>query len=846
MESGLTSAEAARRLAADGPNQLPRPPREGLVRTLLDVIREPMIALLLVCSAIYFGIGDPGEAALLLVGVLGVIVLTLVQKRRASRALDALRDLSEPHSTVLRDGHAAQVPRSSVVRGDVALLAEGDRAPADGVLLDGPPLQVDESLLTGESVAVRKRPVTDDDAPTGPPGGDDTPHVFAGTLVTAGSGTVRVTETGAATAMGRIGSDLAAIAPGDSALQRETRRLVTIVGIGAAVLSVAIAVAYGLLRGAWIDGVLAGLATAIGLLPEEFPVVLVVFLAIGAFRMARAGVLTRRMPAIEALGATTVLCTDKTGTLTENRMRVRALWTPGAEVTLDGVPSALAEALHPVVEHAILASAVAPSDPMEVALRELGDAALAETEHLHPDWALRREYALSADLFAMTRAWDDADGRLVREVSAKGAPEAILDLCHADPAVCATWGAASEALAARGLRVLGVARARVAGLPLPDDQHDFAFEPVGLVAFEDPLRTGIPDAIRQCHDAGVRVVMITGDYPSTAAAIAAQAGLPVGRPVTGEELAALDDEGLRARLHGAAVAARIVPSDKLRIVRALQADGEIVAMTGDGVNDAPALAAAQIGVAMGRRGTDVARESAALVLVEDDFASLVGAMARGRLIFENLRKSMSYILAVHTPIAGLAALPVFFGWPPLLLPIHIVLLELVIDPACSLAFEAEPADDDLMRRPPRRASAPLVNLGVVARAVASGLPVLLASLGVYAWALDAFPGDGGEARSLAFATLMAGNVGLILANRAPRGSGIARLAVRNRVVPWVVGGALGVTGLLLVVPGLGSWLHFDPVPLWALGVPVGAGLVAFLAIEAIKLVVGLLTRRGAS
>jgi P-type Ca2+ transporter type 2C len=847
MEAGLTTDEAARRQAVEGPNAMPDRRRRSLLWTALDVLREPMIALLLVCVGVYVALGDPGEAALLGVGILGIIMLNVVQAHRTGRALDALRDLAQPRAAVVRDGHRAVIPRAEVVRGDLALLSEGDRIPADGVLLDGPPITVDESLLTGESVAVLKRPATADDPPTGTPGGDGAPHLYAGTLVASGGGAMRVTAIGAATAMGRIGADLAGVEPARGALQRETRRLVRVVALGAVALSAAIAVAYGLLRGAWIDGALAALATAIALLPEEFPIVLTVFLAIGAFRIARSGVLTRRMAAVEGLGATTILCTDKTGTLTENRMRVRALWSPGAGlVALPTEVAELPEPSHPLVEHALLASAVAPTDAMEVALRALASATLSDTEHVHPEWALRREYPLSVDLLAMTRAWTHESGRLVREVSAKGSPEAVFDLCHLSGAPLAEAECAVADLAGRGWRVLGVARAAVEVEPLPDHQHDFAFALVGLVAFEDPLRPGVASAVARCREAGVRVLMITGDYPTTAAEIGRQAGLAGGEPVTGAELNALDDAALQQRLRTASVAARIAPSDKLRIVRALQASGEIVAMTGDGVNDAPALAAAQVGVAMGRRGSDVARESAALVLVDDDFDSLVGAMAHGRRIFDNLQKSMRYILAVHVPIAGLAAIPIFAGLPPLLLPVHVVLLELVIDPACALAFEAEPPEDDLMRRPPRDVDARLVDVASLWAALGQGLPVLAAGLGVYGWAWATFPGEVPMARSLAFASLMVGNVGLILANRSLVALSWRRLTAPNPVLPWVVAGALLVTLTLMYTPVLGPLLHFAAAPPLALLVAIGAGVAAFAVGEGGTALVAALRRRAAA
>jgi len=828
--TGLTRAEAARRLKAHGPNALPEAERATTLRIVLEVFREPMFLLLLACGGLYLLLGDPQEAALL-VGFLGVIIgITVVQQRRTARALEALKDLSQPKAVVVRDGERHTIPTAEVVVGDLVVVDEGNRVPADGLLRSGASVAVDESLLTGESVPVRKHPEAQA-ASLDAPGGDDTPSLFGGTLVVRGQGLVEVMATATDTQMGRIGAALATIETGPSGLQQETRRIVTIVAVLASMVSVGVALVYGLRRGEWLEGLLSGLATAMALLPEEFPVVLTVFLALGAYRLSRSGVLTRDMSAIETLGATSVLCTDKTGTLTVNRMVVRALWTPTAQATLPDCPDQLDEALHDVVEHALLASPAEPSEPMELALHALGHGALERTEHLHPDWSLRREYPLSPKLLAMTRAWTDADGQPVREVSAKGSPEAIFDLCHLRHDEVAEGKSHVDALATEGLRVLGVAKARHVG-PLPDDQHDFRFELVGLVAFEDPLRPEVAASVEVCRRAGVRVVMITGDYAATARRIATQAGLPDGEPLTGPELAELDDEALHARLAEACVAARITPSDKLRLVRALQAMGHTVAMTGDGVNDAPALTAADVGVAMGKRGTEAAREASDLVLVDDDFSSLVVGMAQGRLVFANLRKSMSYILAIHVPIAGLAIVPALAGWPAALQPIHIVLLELIIDPACSLVFEAEPAEPDAMERPPRPRRAHLIERRNAIGAVLQGLAVLAASLAVFAWSLSAR--DDVTARTMAFVTLMIGNLGLILADRSWSRGIWKLLATRNVVFPWVMGGGVLVTLAVIYTPGLNGLLHFVPLPPADLGLAAGAGLATLLVVEAVK------------
>ena len=832
--TGLTQAEAEARLLAEGPNSLPEASRRTTMGIVVGVLQEPMFLLLVACGALYFLVGDPQEALMLLGFVAVIIGITVVQERRTERALDALRDLSQPRAVVIRGGERLNVSTHDVVRGDLVVVSEGQRVPADGLLLKGSSLVVDESLLTGESMAVRKAPWAAGSNRVGDPGGDDTPFLFGGTLVVRGSGVVEVTAIATDTQMGRIGVALATLSPGKSRLQEETKRIVRIVAIAAVGVSLAVTVIYGVTRGAWLEGVLSGLATAMALLPEEFPVVLTVFLALGASRLSRVGVLTRRMAAIEALGTTTVLCTDKTGTLTQNRMVVSAIWASGAVYTVPPDTDSIPEALRGVLEHAVLASSTEPTDPMEQAIHALGRRALSGTERLHPDWTLAREYALSSTLLTMTRAWNTSEGLPVERVSAKGSPEAIFDLCHLDPSEVTEISARLLELAGRGLRVLGVAHADHTGSALPEGQHDFEFTFDGLIAFEDPLRTEVPAAIVKCHQAGVRVIMVTGDYPATGLAIAKAAGLPESVALAGPEISALDDAALAARLRETHVAARIAPQDKLRIVRVLQEAGEVVAMTGDGVNDAPALTAADIGVAMGKRGTEVAREAADLVLVDDDFASLVVAMAHGRRIFENLQSSMGYILAIHVPLAGLAVIPVLAGWPVALLPVHIVLLELVIDPACSLVFEAEPADPESMSRPPRPPDAAMIDRHIMLGAVLQGLVVLGATLAVFYRASSQFPDSPDTARTLAFVTLMVSNVGLILANRSWEHSAWFMLKRSNPVFPWVVVGSLALLFGVTYIPVLNEILHFVSVPLAQFGAAALAGLASLILVELLK------------
>lgn len=804
---GLSGTLARERLAVEGANALPESGPHGTAAMVLEVIREPMFLLLIAATAIYLALGDLHEALMLLFFVAVAMGITLYQSHKTERVLQALRDLTSPRALLLRDGEKQRIAGREVVRDDIVMLAEGDRVPADALLLMSNGLQVDESLLTGEATPVRKA-AGDGQPAAARPGGDDLPWVYSGTLVVQGQGVARVTATGPRTEIGRIGKSLQALRPEPSPLQRQVRRMMWAFALLGAVLCGVVVVLYGLTRDAWLEALLAGITLAISLLPQEFLVVLTVFLALGAWRISRSRVLTRRIPALETLGAATILCADKTGTITENRMTVTQLVTRDACYAVDYAhANTLPEAFHELVEFSVLASMVDPFDPMEKAFRRLADHYLAGTELLHDDWSLEQHYPLSRDMLAMSHGWK-ATQRDEYVVAAKGAPEAIADLCHLSAAETAAIAEQADHLAGQGLRVLAIAQATFNGTAWPPQQHDFLFVFLGMIALADPVRVRVPEAIRVARRAGMRVVMITGDYPGTAEAVAREAGIDMGGGIlSGPEIDALDDAALRQRLKTTHVFARVAPEQKLRLVQAFKANGEVVAMTGDGVNDASALKAAHIGIAMGGRGTDVAREASSLVLLDDDFATIVDAIRLGRRIYSNLHKAMAYVLAVHVPIAGMALLPLLLGLPLVLAPVHIVFLELVIDPACSIVFEAEPEEPGSMERPPRRAEAPLFSLRTLLLSLLQGATVFLAVAAVYALSLQRGQGAD-EARALTFATLVIGNLWLILANRSWSTTLLASLHTPNPALWWVIGGTLGFLAFVLYVPGLREVFEF--------------------------------------
>jgi Ca2+-transporting ATPase len=819
--SGLSDQDAAARLKADGPNELARTGRRTPFRIVLEVLREPMLALLLGGGALYLLLGSPEEALILLGFALFSIAITVVQESRTERVLEALRDLTSPRALVIRGGERKRIAGREVVRGDLVVLAEGDRVPADARLIEASDFQTDESLLTGESVPVRK--VASAASPPARPGGDDLPHVFSGSLVVRGSGIAEVTATGPHSEIGRIGQSLSTLDPEPPRLQAQMRRLVKLCAIFGGIVSVLAVVLYGTLRGGWLDALLAGIAIGMSMLPEELPVVLTVFMAMGAWRISKARVLTRRAAAIETLGSATVLCTDKTGTLTQNRMTVAGLCLPdGSEFhPQDG---AIPQGFRLLVETGRLASAPQPFDPMEKAFHAMAEGMA------RPALDLIRTYGLRPDLLAMTNVWRSGTETIV---ATKGAPEAIALLCHLDTEARAALTTRTEALAAQGMRVLAVARAAHSGETLPETQDGFAFRLLGLVGLADPLRPGVVDAVAECRTAGIRIVMITGDYPTTAAAIARQAGLDAETIVTGEALSAMDDASLAVQARSTTVFARIMPEQKLRIVAALKADGEVVAMTGDGVNDAPSLKAAHIGIAMGGRGTDVAREASSLVLLDDDFGSIVAAVRLGRRVFDNLRKSMGFIIAIHVPIAGLALLPLMFGLPILLWPMHIAFLEMVIDPVCTLVFEAESEEEGIMQRPPRDPAAPLFSASLLGWSVLQGAFVLALTAGIYLVALDRGMPEP-EVRSLTFFALVLCIAGLIFVNRSFSASIITAFRRRNAALRWVLLIVTLMLGVTLALPFAQRMFRFGPLHADDLAVTVAAGLATILILEFLK------------
>lgn len=753
IPTGLSSEQALEKLSNDGPNRLPSARPKSIWTQLLEVLSEPMLLLLLAAGGITFAIGEMLEASVLMASVIFVISISLYQTRRSDRALEALRSLTVPRALVIRDGMQVSVSNEELVMGDLVLLREGDRVPADANLIQVTNLAVDESSLTGESFPIDKQVGQ---------------QAFSGTLVVRGHARALITATGINSEIGKIGKMLVAPKATRSKLQQEIDRIVRVVAVVSLIAASTVVLVYGITRGDFLEGALAGIAASMALLPEELPIILTVFFGLGAWRMSKAKVIVRSSPAIETLGSVSVVCVDKTGTLTMNEM-------------------VLVAQNEDVARYGLLASPQDAADPMDKAFHVASD--------LPDSYELVREYSLSDEHLYLAMAWKTNTTSI--QIAAKGAPEAILELCDVSAVQRQAIMSEVEAAASKGQRILGVAKTQQdSGKNLPADVSQLKFEFVGLAFLNDPVRPGVPDAIKQMHSAGIRVVMITGDYPATAVAIAKEIGMTNSEKfITGSQFDQLSPKEKQQCLDSANIFSRMLPHQKLELVKLLQSSGEVVAMTGDGVNDAPALKSADVGIAMGTRGSEVAREAAAIVISDDSFTSIAEGVLQGRRIFANLRKAAAYVIAIHIPIFGMALLPIFTPvWPLILLPVQIAILELIIDPTASMAYEAEPASKKIMSRKPRPISERLIGKSVLQPAAIQGILLFFGTAIVYFIGLNQDLDDA-QIRSQSFATILLGNLLLLLTNRSTGQSIFQVLRNRPNKISMIIFGA----GILTMV-----------------------------------------------
>jgi len=821
---GLSAAEVQHNRKQSGYNELPDREKRSIIKIIISILTEPMIFLLVAAVAVYAFLGDKTEALVLSVSVLVVTLINLFQDLKTEKALDALRSLASPTCTVIREGKHQTIPGRELVPGDIVLISEGGRVPADGKLLSGQNLAIDESLLTGESIPVDKKPGASSESKQS--------LVFSSSMVVKGHGIMQVSAIGLATEVGKIGDSLRTIKPEKTLLKKEIERIVKIIAIVAISASLLLTLVFWLTRGNLAEGFLAGLTLAISILPEEFPVVFTVFMALGAWRLAKNQVLSRNSSTIETLGSASVLCTDKTGTLTENRMSIMQITDEkGAEIALSS------DQFREVLRSGVLASQKQPFDPMEEAFIHKAGELYDDIGAIYGSGKILREFPLEKESLSVAHVWGGENGK-ISAIGLKGAPEAVFALCKLSPDETDKLHEVVKKYASQGLRVLGVASGAVPEA-LPEKREDVAYTFLGLVALADPIRKEAAPAVKLCRQAGIRVIMITGDYPETARRIGGEIGMDNAEVVTGEQLSQMSPEEQEEAIKRVSIFSRVLPENKLTIVETLKRNGEVVAMTGDGVNDAPALKSAHIGIAMGKRGTDVAREASSIVLLDDNFASIVRGIALGRRIFANLQKAMTYILTVHVPIIVMSLLPVLFGWPLVLLPIHIVFLEFIIDSSCTLIFESEPEEPDSMQKRPRPLNSALFNRSMLLISMIEGLVISAVALGIHYWTiLHHWPEN--KSRSLTFLMIVLMNIALIFVISGRRAVMDAVRQKGKSPLPIIM--TIVVTALLVVYlsPVVSQLFKFDQL---SPGQLAGALVIAVLTALTLKPLRHLITRK---
>lgn len=802
-----------------GTNRLEYRKKSGLLEAAKGLAKEPMVILLLVTSVIYFITGNVEDGIFLSVAIVLVSAIALFQDARSRRALEKLKDFTQASAKVIRDGRLQEIKSEDLVMGDCLLVEEGTSVPADAMLIQANDFSVNESILTGESMAVYKDET------------HENPAIYRGTTVASGSAIATVTAIGNETRLGKIGKSLETIPDEKTPLEIQINRFVKkMVVAGSAVFLVMWGINFFRTRDA-LDSLLKALTLAMSILPEEIPVAFTTFMALGAWRLMKMGIVVKQMKTVETLGSATVICTDKTGTLTENRMSLAKLFVKGApDATIAAETSSPAE--KDLIRWAMWASEPAPFDPMEIALHE----AYAQTSPTdeRSEYTLIHEYPLGGKPPMMTHVFENPAGQ--RLIAAKGAPEALMAVSRLTDAEKRQIEDNIRVLTADGYRVLGVGQTAFAGNDFPAQQQEFRFEFKGLVAFYDPPKKNIRTVLENFYSAGIAVKIVTGDNAATTEAIARQIGFRhPEKSITGDELMRLSETELQEKVMDTYLFSRMFPEAKLRIIDALKAQKQIVAMTGDGVNDGPALKAAHIGIAMGKKGTEIAKQAASLVLLEDDLSSMVNAVAMGRKIYANLKKAIRYIISIHIPIILTVFVPLALGWiyPNIFSPIHIILLELVMGPTCSIIYENEPMEANTMTQKPRPFTHTFFNVKELATSILQGMVITAGTLAMYRYAVHQGLGEA-LTRTLVFTTLISANLFLTLVNRSFYYSVFATLRYRNAGVWMIVGITVGIAALLLFVPPLTRFFGFERMDTFQLAMAVGLSFVSVVWYEVVK------------
>lgn len=816
--SGLTDEQVIKARVSHGQNKLVFKKENGFLDAVKSLVKEPMVILLLVASSVYFISGQSGDAIFLALAIVLVATISLYQDSRSRNALEKLKSFTQPNAKVIRNSEVIDIPTEELVMGDYLLIEEGGAIAADGTIVHSNDFSVNESILTGESLSVYKDAAKED------------PFVFSGTTVSSGLGIAVITAIGNETKLGKIGKSLEGIAEEATPLEQQISSFVKkMVLLGTFVFLVVWGINFYHSR-QLLDSLLKALTLAMSILPEEIPVAFTTFMALGAWRLMKMGILVKQMKTVETLGSATVICTDKTGTLTENKMSLAKTFVLATQSIEDA--DANSKEQQELVCLAMWASEPIPFDPMELALHNSYISSSKEDER--PQFRMIHEYPLEGTPPMMTHIFENKEGK--RIIAAKGAPEALVSISTLSSAETTAIENAIEAMARDGYRILAVAEADFAGTDFPEKQQYLSFRIKGLVAFYDPPKQNIQQVLQDFYTAGMQVKIVTGDNAATTTSIAKEIGFRGWeKSITGEALMQLSDTELRATVNNTHLFTRMFPDAKLKIINALKEQQEIVAMTGDGVNDGPALKAAHIGIAMGQKGTEIAKQAASLILLEDDLSKMVEAVAMGRRIYTNLKKAIQYIISIHIPIILTVFLPLALGWiyPNIFTPVHVIFLELIMGPTCSIIYENEPMEQNTMQQKPRPFSTTFFNWKELTTSIVQGIFITAGTLFIYQYAVQQRSNEA-VTRSMVFTVLIAANIFLTLVNRSFYYSLLTTLRYRNNLVLLIIGITIAITGSLLFIKPLAVFFQFEPLSLTQLATCIVTGFVSVTWFELIK------------
>jgi len=814
---GLTSQQVNESRAKFGRNEVLKE-EDNFFTVAKDIVTEPMFLLLLVAASIYFIIGDIGDGIFMLLAIVLVISISLYQESRSRNALAALKNLTKPTGKVIRNGETIEIKREEIVIGDCLIIEEGSAIPADGTILYAHDFTVNESILTGESLSVSKSKTENEN------------QVFQGTSVVGGLAICRVDAIGINTALGKIGKSLESIDEEETPLQKQIESFVKKMAIVGAVI----------FFGVWginfyqsreiLSSLLKALTLAMSILPEEIPVAFTTFMALGAWRLMKLGIIVKHTKTVETLGSATVICTDKTGTITENRMSLAKFFTWSTRKLSSFENTGDEE--KDLIRHAMWASEPIPFDPMEIALHD-AYSKFCESDD-RPAYKLIHEYPLDGRPPMMTHVFENEVGE--RIIAAKGAPEAMMNVSNLSDEEVMHINIAIQNLTTDGFRVLGVGVSEFSENNFPKNQQELKFKFKGLVAFYDPPKKNIGDVFASFYKAGIHVKIITGDNAATTSTIARQINfIGTEKTLSGEELVKLSEAELTKKVMDINIFTRMFPDAKLKILNALKANGQIVAMTGDGVNDGPALKAAHIGIAMGKKGSEIAKEVSSLILTDDDLAKMVDAIAMGRKIYTNVKKAIQYVISIHIPIILTVSIPLVLGWiyPSIFSPIHVIFLELIMGPTCSIIYENEPMEQNVMHQKPRPFTSTFFNWQELSICIIQGLAITAGSLFMYQFAVEHQYHEA-TTRTMVFMVLVSANIFVTLVNRSFYYSLFTTMLYKNNLVPLIIGTTIVLTASLLYIPSFTRFFEFEKPTLMQLGLSILIGFVSVIWFEGLK------------